>query len=823
MPISEPLFFLSSFLEFLLLGPLSVSNKPTAKISGILKWIHSLKFGISLLYFVCLFLAPMSWGITIFIHLVFGLIAAGFQSKKTGPENIARILDRERLKDSLWIGCLLVAPIAFLFSFFMNFMELSAGAMLQPVDVYFFSLFWAFCSLPLGILLGYSLYKSKIPIGVKTFAYCLLALVVILCSYILIQSFFHSFYSRYDIPVETAIFGNFSLEQKWRFYIKIFLVVSYSFLFLRILTSTSFHIKGWKLIRVTFSLIVSMYISALFLSGELCLSMEQFRNWSYNHYHFKTYMGISKLQKLKFPNYVRIPYNQHELAEYLYQTKNEDKAREIFKEILNEYPQSYVKPLKHQITHWMDSWEKNKAKLKPIEDYNIELNLPIIQYADYLTSNWCGILTALSFIEKNPEDLALKEKLLKVFSEDNNQLPSIDNMPSLGPILDRMGIPYSAIFLNDSMLIEAMSQNLVPLIYYNYTWIPIQGYDALRDGFYFLDYSSHFSKYTRKKSVDNLITGTSVKEGNRLVEKQLPKFRKFISRKLIVQHILDIGGIGLVVGETKWPDSKSHYAAYTIEMADMYYQSLNNIPRAYALYQSARENKDNWVVRERISYLKRHFLANLQDVKKMGSVFYNNTGFGKKEVMDVSIELETKKRILQGKAGSILLENWILRKPIPDSSQLDSLKSVYIYLNKINPYKTSYLDSLSNIEYKLGNVENAINYAIELYNIYPNGYPNLALNICWMYLELENMEKVSQWFSLAKGTYYKSKYLAIKGALQVYKGHINRAEKILQESLKEDKTLALTHKWMLNVYKQQGNHQKAAIEEKWILRCEGKI
>jgi tetratricopeptide (TPR) repeat protein len=515
------------------------------------------------------------------------------------------------------------------------------------------------------------------------------------------------------------------------------------------------------------------------------------------------------------------------VAELKYQQGHVYAAKKLFHELVEYYSSNPIHgDIVHRTATMLQSWklwEKAHTSENIPSDSLVILNVPVVQKADYLTLNWYGVLSAIAHVRPNLTDLRLKEKLLKIFSLEEHHLPLIENIPAIVPALKRLQVPFHTAFLNDSLLMAALHRGLVSLVYYKYVWIPIVGYDARRDGFLYYDYSSNYHTPSLFRDRETrIIFDTGYLEEEKTERREVFSCRKFICASDLRQHILNIGGIGLVVGDSSFISEKISHAAYLIELGDIYYQTQKNFKMAGKCYQKAEELHWNWTVLERMAYLHR-FYHQIQVNSREGANLFSASDYYPPWYRNFNLNKDLKsrilKRVLEGKAGWIILEQWPIRTQYRDSVQYDSLMSIYSFLLQKNPFAGEYLDTLARLEYERGRYSESEFYYEKLSSMYSRRNREINLKLAWVKQLLGKTSEIKGLLSGTRPEFGPARYLTLEGALHLSQGQTKKAYKKLTKSLKEDKTLAETHRLLAEYYFRTGDIEKNALHLKWYNRC----
>ncbi|MFC1584454.1 hypothetical protein ACFL5V_02785 [Fibrobacterota bacterium] len=721
-------------------------------------------------------------------------------------------------------------PILFLIVAAVHISNILVYAVQSPTEIFVQIFKWILIVSPIVFFAGYLLKRGRFKFYPRhIFNYYLgiffLGLVYLFCEYLHAEIL-----GTVQVSGDDPLIFPYPEEQYFRVWVRaVFCLFGAVHLLPFILFSPDGHafVKRLMLSSAVFFLV---FLNVLITTGECNYYLSALREKSFAAHYYSVFGRISAIQLARTPSYYQSPHILQKAAELAYQKGNVSGARKQFESLVQTYSGvpyhgEITSQTEKMLNSW-GSWVNRTEKTIPGSDLSVILDIPVIQNADYLTINWYGVLSAIAFVNSDPSDLELKEKLLKLFSLDEHQLPLIETIPDLVPVLTRLGVPHKTAFFKNSLIIEALRQKCVPLIYYRYNWIPITGYDERRNGFLYYDYSMNYKSHALFPKAGNDIIyshddfpGTSGKPREMKYSVQ-----KFISFDDLEQHVTNIGGIGLIVGSMDIIPEKEALAAYYIELGDIYYQMQNNFDKAAECYQRARDLHRNWVVLERISFLNRYYQQRRREVKGPNRLYsdyedppawYLRCGFPPSLVEQLST------RILNGDAGWIILEQWPHRPVFRDSSHLDSIIAMYSFLHEKDPFSLDYLDSLAKLEYEKGAYHKSEYYYEKLLSLLPRGNPEVYLELAWVKLLLDKTSEIKDLISRTEPGYNPAKYLSLEGASYLHSGNLSKARKKLMRSLKEDKTLAETHLLLAAYFDKKGDTDNKNLHQHWYNRCKG--
>ena len=85
------------------------------------------------------------------------------------------------------------------------------------------------------------------------------------------------------------------------------------------------------------------------------------------------------------------------------------------------------------------------------------------------------------------------------------------------------------------------------------------------------------------------------------------------------------------------------------------------------------------------------------------------------------------------------------------------------------------------------------------------------------------VDSISIWLSQASETYHPAKFLTLQAALEMKERNFKNAHNLLKKSLKQDKTLYITHDLLAELYQEKGDVEKQKVHELWSKRCKGRL
>ncbi|MBF0431880.1 MAG: tetratricopeptide repeat protein [Fibrobacteria bacterium] len=795
----------------------------------------------SFFYFTVLVLLPLHWAVIASFHLLLSVAMGVSNGRKQRSENWPLYTNNEQSVSffhNFLAAAYFVCPAVFLFAVGMAMDGLVRHAGKMPASVFGSGFKWVLLLLPVVILLAIFFRHIRFICYPRQLLFFYVGLTFLISVFAIFSHLNIKCLDYFQLSHQPALFFPYYIEQKFNYLTNLLYMSGGLLLLLPLMINARKTRMLAKKMFLTACYCLILFLNLQFISGNLNYYLLGGVKYAFYNYHYSLYQLASRVFLTKLPDYIFAPQLAFESAENLYQRGYVQESKKSFEKIIQKYANKpYHGEMVQKVNTILHAWEKwNRSlqikseidSLKRKDDCSILLAVPVIQKADYLTLDWYGVLSAIASCYPELNDLKLKEKLLTIFSKEERQLPLIDNLPALIPALNRLHAPHTPAFLNIELLIKAVKSNRVPLVFYNYTWVPVVGYDARLAGFWYYNYASNFHKsLSGSDKADDIIFDA---DGNNEDGKGFKRFavQKFISASDMEKHLRDIGGIGIIAGDSGLVTKKQSMAAYLIEQGDIYYQQQNDFIMAANCYLRAKELHPNWVVLERIVFLKRRYQHFINDLSVTTSLYIRDTAQFWEKNFNISeeIELQSVHRILQGKAGNFILEQWPRRPRYRSSDILDSLDLIYRFLVKTNPYNTDYLDSLASINYEQGKYAESKEHYKALWSLSPGGNSRALFKIAWLHFKLGEYTKIE---SILKKRMKPTltgadaaKLLALKGAVLFSKEKYTAAIQQLRKSLKEDLILPEVHSIIAQAYEKNGEHERALLHRSWQFRTSGR-
>jgi hypothetical protein len=565
------------------------------------------------------------------------------------------------------------------------------------------------------------------------------------------------------------------------------------------------------------------YFNMLFALGDWNFFLDGVRERALENHRYGVFRFASRAGLARTPAAYATPALLDEWAELEYQSGRRDRAMELMERLKARCGnKTYYAKLRKRA----DS-ELSALRAKGIQASS-QLDLPVIKPASYLDQEWYALLSAVAYLKPDWNDMELKKRLLDLSNTVQLHLPKLDNVPELIPALRQLEIPATPCFLDAGRMRKALSEGKVPFLSLYGHWIPISGYDAGRDGFYYYSYGVPAGQdWLRNEDTDLFYSrpgerfgGAAEKARSRGLRMSL---QRFVPRSELEAHVLDIGGVGLILGDSAFASRPERSAALLLEQGDVYYQEHENYPEAAAAYRRAGELFPNDQVDSRKIYLKRRYQETASDNRDYQNLFldYPPAWFAKLGP-DPDAERAIIGKILAGKLGTYLMINWYAA-PDPDTTaerrpDWDTALALFQGLRKLDPDEPLYVDSLAALMARSGKLGAADSLYGNLVSMYPFGNEGAAYRWAWIKLRLGQVEALPELLGECESYAGEAKYLTMRGAVSMRKRRWRSAYEALTRSLKLDKSIGETHALLADWYKRKGDDRNRLVHQRWLRR-----
>jgi hypothetical protein len=573
------------------------------------------------------------------------------------------------------------------------------------------------------------------------------------------------------------------------------------------------------------------YLNMLFALGDWNFFLDGVRERALENHRYGVFRLASRAELARTPAAYGTPALLDEWAELEYQSGRREHALALMRRLqIRCGRKAYYAKLRKRAGAELAALQRAGGGPGggPAGEASPQLDLPVIKPASYLDQEWYALLSAVAFLKPDWNDMELKKRLLDLSNTVQLHLPQLDNVPELIPALRQLEIPVTPCFLDAARMRKALAEGKVPFLSLYGHWIPISGYDASRDGFYYYSYGVPAGQdWLRNEDTDLFYTrpgerfgGAAEKARTRLLRLSL---QRFVPRAELEAHILDIGGVGMVLGDSTFAPRPERLAAFLLEQGDVYYQEHENYPEAAAAYKRAGELFPSEQVDSRKIYLKRRFQEFASDTRDYQNLFqdYPPAWFAKLGPAAV-VERAIVGKILAGKLGTYLMINWYV-PPGPDTTSegradWDTAMALFHGLRRLDPDEPLYVDSLATLSARSGNLPAADTLFASLASMYPFGNESAAYRWAWTKLKLGQIEALPPLLKQCEGYAEEAKYLTMRGAVWMHRHRWRAAYEALTRSLKLDKSLGATHSLLADWYKRKGDERNRLVHQRWLRR-----
>lgn len=850
-------------LVSLLLGPFALWYVLFAKMRrrNLLKasYRRNLALTLGLAVFVAfLFMAPIHWAVLLSVYVVLAIgtaramarpersklfrLGEGAPLRAQGGTGIdpsaaerAEAVRYDALQQSLVAAALAIYPLVYILSLLRNIGELDNFSIHLPSDVYTDGLLWMVYATPAVGVAGLAAWKASLKPGLRALIFFYGSVLAVL-GWILVWERVDLFLAaQLQGPDREFLLFPIRYEQAWRTAIKALFYGSAFVLGIGFLVGSrrsSVFIKRALFLGLPSML---MYGNMLFMLGDWNYYLAGMRERSLAAHDYGLYRMLARAQLARTPAAYRTPFLLEEWSELEYQSGHADHARRLLEEMSKRCRKQpyYAKLGKRadRALQWLNGGAGARPRTATVageETGPVELDLPIIKQASYLDEEWYSLLSAVAFLKPGWTDLELKKRLLDLSNTVQLHLPKLESVPDLIPALRQLQLPVSTCFLTSDRIKAALRAGHVPFLSLYGHWVPISGYDPGRDGFYYYAYRAPGGfDWFRNEDTDlfyhhegEAFGGETEKQQTRAFKRSL---QKFVSRADLEDHILDIGGVGMILGDSAVADAAERRAAFLVELGDVYYQDHENYEEAAIAYKQAGALHPCDQVSSRMVYLKRRYWELASDSRDYQNLFHEYPpGWMERLGPDKAVEKDIVAKIMGGKLGTYLMMNWYVA-PIPDTSAesksaMDTAVSLFRVLHKMDPDEPVYTDSLATLLARRGDLRGSESLYAELCGLYPFGSESALYRLAWTKLKLGKVEELPALLSRCGSFSEDAKYLTMKGAVSMRKGHYRSAYASLARSLKVDKSIGETHALLADYYRIRGDRVDMQVHLNWQRR-----
>ncbi|HKP97610.1 MAG TPA: hypothetical protein VJ385_17840 [Fibrobacteria bacterium] len=728
------------------------------------------------------------------------------------------------LRQSLLAAALAIYPLIYIMALLHNIGELDNFSIRLPSDVYSDGLLWMLYATPLVGLAGLLAWKASLRPGLRALIFFYGSVLAVL-GWIMV-------WERLDLFLAAQLQGTdrdallfpFRAEQIWRSGVKaLFYGGSFLLGIGYLVGSRRTNIFARRAMFLGLPSLL-MYANMLFMLGDWNFYLAGMRERAFRGHDYGLYRFAARAQLARTPAAYATPSLLEEWAELEYQSGDVAKAGELLRALSRKCRSKpyYAKPGKRAdsaLAH-MDRKGAREAAL--------QLDLPIIKPASYLDREWYALLSAVAFLKPGWTDLELKKRLLDLSNTVQLHLPRLDNVPELIPALRQLQLPVTTCFLTADRIKTALAAGRVPFLSVYGHWVPISGYDPGRDGFYYYAYDAPGGfDWFRNEDTDLFYHHEGEAFGGETEKRKTRAYRyslqKFISRAELEDHILDIGGVGMVLGDSVFAGASERKAAFLVEQGDVYYQDHENYREAALAYRQAGALHPCDQVFSRMVYLKRRYWEFATDARDYQNLFHDYPpGWMVRLGPEKAVERDIVAKIMAGRLGSYLMLNWYVA-PMPDTSAeskaaMDTALALFRELHRMDPDEPLYTDSLATLLARRGDLQASESLYAELAGLYPSGSESVFYRLAWIKLKLGRMDELPDLLARCRAYDEDAKYLTMKGAVSMRKGRFRGAYAALSRSLKLDKSIGETHALLADYYRHRGDRPSMQVHLNWQRR-----
>lgn len=778
---------------------------------------------------VLLFLAPLHWTGLLALYLGACLFTARAMSHPSRAPFFQLPTDRAGksvpafpFTDSLLAVSMAVLPLVYILALVRNIGDLGSFSIRLPSDVYTGGFLWMAYSFPAVLTLSWLSWKSSFRPGIRPLVYFYAAVAVVLAWIMVWERVDQFFIDTFGIGEREPLLFGYAAEQTWRLAVKWVFYGSAFLLGVAYLVGAARTTAFGKRALMLGLPSMLLYLNMLFVLGDWNLYLGALREGAYSLHHYGAYRLAARAQLLRTPNAYRAPFLREEWADLEYQGGNLAKARELMQRLVEDgrrHP--YHADLGRRA-------EGSLAGLAKPHGPALVLDLPAIKPASYLNREWYALLGAVAYLKPGWTDMDLRKRLLDLSSTVQLQLPRLENLPELATAFRQLEIPISPCFLTKERAIAALQAGKVPFLSLHGQWVPLSGFDPGRDGFYYYSYRNQEggSGLFRNEDVDLFHHRPGERFGGREGGRPpAPRYslQKFIPSRELMKHVLDIGGVAIILGDSAFVGEKERRAAFLVEQGDVHYQDHDNYEDAAACYRQAAALLRHDQILSRILYLRRRYQEAASDPRDYRNLFREYPpAWLRASSLPREEGVALMDRILDGRLGSYILMNWHAAMP-PDTTaaaraSLDTALRIFSTLHALEPEEPLYVDSLAALRRRAGDLAGSESLYARLADLHPFGSEYAVYHLAWVRFKLGRMEGLEKLLDDCASYADDARYLTMRGAADLARGRERRAFASLSKSLKLDKGMGETHALLAEYHKRRGETQAEAVHRLWLKR-----
>ncbi len=703
-----------------------------------------------------------------------------------------------------WVTAFIaITPLAYLAALLRSLSELRAFSIQWPASVYVDALKWSLVSLPLVLALGWLLWRSPLQARVRTILVFFVALFLIGLWILLWETIDTRLLGWiWGGTREPLLFDPWT-EARLRLYVKVFFFSSGALLgidYLILATSAATLLKRALFVGVPAGLI---FAHMLFLLGDWNYYLGALQSTLLREQKLQGYALLAACKSARVPEAFRTPYDLEELADFRFQNGDTAAAQKLWTRMrttLGNRP--YASVLRQRAEHYLQALAGQAKKGVGERDSGVELPLRLIRPATYLDADWYALLSAVGYLRPSWSDLEIKKRLLTVSPALQMDLPTLNGVPILRSVLDRLGIPHRAAFTDGQRLRQSLRRGLVPFVNLAGAWTAVAGYDATRDAYVLYRYPDHYEHNPWWGAPELDVLGEAPKDSD---QRQMPQrkgqvpVRRSVPAPELERNLHDIGGVAIFLGDTAWIKPEEDRAAFLVELGDELYQEQENDQAAAEAYAQAEILWPNDYVACRILYLKRRWQHQHSDPGDYSGLFHKPglPAWARLVPLDSATVKRVTARILDGSMGQFLLLSWIALIP-PEGSplhteRLDSAETAFRLLRRLEPSQALYLDTLAALAHRRGAYAQEADALDTLSRYHPFGDEDIQFRLAWAAFLAGDRPRAKAALLRCPGFKHLPRHELIAGAISCAEGKKRQGRRLLERSLKQDKAEPRIH------------------------------
>lgn len=775
-----------------------------------------------------LFLAPVHWMGLVAVYLA-ACAATTWAMSRPDRASLFRLPTDGRtdsgprypFRESLLTASLAILPLIYIVSLVHNIGDLGTFSIRLPSDVYTDGARWMAYAIPGVLLLAWLGWMTSYRPGLRALLFFYAGVLVVLFWIMVWERLDQAALAAFDLEERDPLLFHFDAEQTWRLSVKWLFYGATLVLGITYLVGAARSAVFAKRALLLGLPSLMLYCNMLFFLGDWNRYLGAFREGAYALHHYGAYRYAAMAQLARTPGAYRATPLREEWADLEYQAGNLPRAKALYAEVVE---QGRRNPWHARLGRRA---EATLARLEKPGGDGVRLDLPVIKPASYLDREWYALLGAVAYLRPDWTDLELRKRLLDLSSTVQLNLPKLENLPELAPAFRQLGIPISPCFLTRERAVAALKAGRIPFLSLHGRWVPLSGYDSGRDGFYYWSYRDRRggSGMFRNEDADLFSHKPGERFGTSPGEARPPRYslQKFIPAGELMKHILDIGGVAVILGDSAFVPENERRAAFLVEQGDVHYQDHDNYEDAAACYREAASLLPHDQVLSRILYLKRRYREAASDPRDYRNLFreyppgwmssLGPAGAEEKALLD---------RILAGRLGSYLLMNWNRPAP-PDTSArsraaLDTSLRLFATLRELDPFEPLFVDSLATLRRRAGDLAASESLFTLLAGMQPFGNEHTLFRLAWVRLEMGRHGELEEVLERCRIFAEDPRHLAMQGAAALHRGQERKAWRALSKSLKLDKGLGETHALLAEYHRRRGDAAAEAAHRLWLKR-----